>query len=84
MKEHEVTRGKHQQHHVMVKENTCKSHISLLALCKSKGSVTDKRIETLETHGKRHKCSVKFKDMRICQFNNCCLVVDLVTKNAKV
>ena len=54
----------------MVKENTCKSHISLSALCKSKGSVTDKRIETLETHGKRHKCSVKFKDTRICQFNN--------------
>ena len=50
----------------MTKENTRKSHISLLALCKYKGSVTDKGIETLETHGKRHKCSVKFKD--ICKF----------------
>ena len=66
VKAHEVIRGKHLQHYFMMKENTCKSHISLSALCKYKGSVTDKRIETLETHGKRHKCSAKFKD--ICKF----------------
>ena len=66
VKAHEVKRGKHQQHHLMMKENTWKSHILLSALCKYKGSVTDKRIETLETHGKRHKCSVKFKDT--CKF----------------
>lgn len=30
VKEHEMIRGKHQQRHVMMKENTCKTHISLL------------------------------------------------------
>ena len=50
----------------MMKESTCISHISFSALCKYNGDVTDKSIETLETHGKRHKCSAKFKD--ICKF----------------
>ena len=34
VKEHEITCGKHEQHHVMLKENTCKTHIPLSALCK--------------------------------------------------
>ena len=46
VKEHEMIRGKHQQHHVMMRENTCKTHISLLRYVNIK--------ILLEIHAKRH------------------------------
>ena len=63
VEEHKIMCGKHQQHHVMLNENTCKS---LRALCKYEDSVRDKCRETLETHRKHHKYCVKCKD--ICKF----------------
>ena len=67
VEEHEIAHRNHQQGHVMLNENTCKSHISLTALwCKYEDFVRDKRREILKTYGKHHKCRVKFGD--ICKF----------------
>ena len=51
VEEHEITRGNYQQFNIMLNENNCKSHISLMALyCKYEDSVRDKCREILETH----------------------------------
>ena len=63
VREYEVTRGKHQQQHVMMKETPanlifhCRHYVNISVLLQKKG------IETVQTHGKRHKCIVKFKDI---------------------